>query len=117
MMKIAQCLMGDRRPVAPYEGDDHVPYPLLAPLDADALAPFVKSGVRVTFTVKIPLAEVARAVDGTLAAFIERTWLSGHMLECPDYRAVGASFEHFERCMAGEVHLQVVCRVTGAAAG
>ncbi len=108
-MKTAQCLMGDRRAIAPYEGPDHVPYPLPAPLTAAELQPFVVRGGLVTFTVKVPLHEVAGVRDGTLAPFIQNTWLAGFTMENTAYRAVGASFNDFGAYLSGEVHVQVVC--------
>lgn len=113
MTRIAQCLIGDRRPIAGYESAAHVPYPMLAPLTPAELEPFVTDGTLVTFTVKVPLSEVARAADGTLAEYIENTWLSGYVMTSPEYRAVGASFDEFDEQYNGQVHLQVTCKLDG----
>lgn len=109
---IAQCLMGDRRSLAEYQNDQHVPYPLGQPLTAAELEPFVTREVLATFTAKVPLAQLARAEDTTLAEFIAAEWLGGHAaLVSPEYRAVGATFDDFGQQYAGLVHLQVTCQL------
>lgn len=113
MEHIAQCLMGDRRALAPYENDQHAPYPMNQPLTAEDVAAFIDQDELVTFTVKVPLEEVARAVDGTLAEYIEAQWLAGHaVMLSPEYRAVGATFEDFDQQFSGLVHLQVTCQLS-----
>ncbi|MBY0365346.1 hypothetical protein CDN99_15610 [Roseateles aquatilis] len=113
MESTAQCLMGDRRLLAEYESDRHVPYPLPRPLRPDELAPFIERDILVTFTAKVPLALVARAENGDLSAFIERTWLGDDtIMISPEYRAVGATFDDFAQQFAGQVHLQVTCQLS-----
>ena len=112
MEHIAQALMGDRRPIAPYQDDQHVPYPLRQAFTFEELAPFVDKHVLVTFTVKVPLEEVARATDGTLVEFIEATWMAGQaVMMSPEYRAVGATYDDFGQRYSGFVHLQVTCQL------
>lgn len=112
MQKISQALMGDRRPICEYHGEDHVPYPMVAPPTAADIAPFVDKDILVTFTVKVPLQEVAHAANGTLAEYIEENWLCRHAMMSPEYRAIGATFDDFGQQYAGLVHLQVTCQLT-----
>lgn len=106
----AQGSMGDARRIAPYDNEDHVPYPLRSPLTAEEYAPFLDIIEPVTFTVRVPLAEI---VDGNMQNFIQ-TAVFGDSVEisCCEFRAVGSSFEGFSETLCGSVHVQVTCSLS-----
>lgn len=112
---VAQALMGDRRYIAAYEGERHVPYPIPAPLtEADCRPFFDFDGDPVTFTAKVPLTEVARGRDAIVEHLLEHAFAFPVQLQSCEFRALGASFSDFSNEFCGDVHLQVTCFMTQA---
>lgn len=108
-----QMLRGDRRPIAFYEGPEHIPFCITEKLTESACEGFLDSDVGpVTFTVRVPL-EVL--LDGThsVVRHIEKTAFAFNaVLHSCEFRPVGACVSDFAKELSGDVLLQVSCTVS-----
>jgi hypothetical protein len=114
MEKLAIPANQDPARISLYEGDSQVPAPLRTPLSEGECARFFdRDEGPVTFTVRVPLDELAgRSIDG-LVEYIERHAFGFPVaLGSPEFRAVGASFDQFDKRFCGFVHLQVTGSVS-----
>jgi len=109
---IVQPLMGSRQPICFYEGEDHVPYVMKAPLTREDCEGFLSSDKGpVTFTAKVPLAVIANGIAAIVTHCEAHAFAFPVRLESCEFRPTGAVLGRFDEELCGEVLLQVTCSV------
>lgn len=106
-----QVLKGDRRPVAEYEGDEHVPYCLQRKITREDCGRLLQEGLA-TFTVRVPLAVVIQGPDAIVEHVQATAFDFTVSLSHCEFRPVGAVISEFRKEFDGDVLLQLTCSIT-----
>ena len=106
-----QKLMGDRRSICRYEGDQHVPLCITTEITQEDCAELLYLDEPVTFTCRVPLEYIVDGVQ-SMREHIETSAFDFpvELRDC-EYRPVGATIGDFDNSLAGDVLIQVTCSI------